>query len=164
MESSAVNNAQYHRREPLEMNPVPTSINDEFLESNICKALSLTGHEVKPDYPQASRRLKEKDTVFSKFKYRKQRFSILINRKNLCNKSDVLTHLSFPGRLLVSDSIYHENYQLVYKCRESKNAGKIHFTWFWNNSVNIKLDERSQPGKIHHTIGIEKLLDVDSLD
>ena len=37
-----VNNAQYHRRESLEIDPVPASIGD-------CKALSLTGHEVKPD-------------------------------------------------------------------------------------------------------------------
>ena len=33
-----------------------------------------------------------------------------------------------------------------------------------NNSVNVKLNERSQPTKIHHVIGIEKLLGVDNLD
>ena len=40
--------------------------------------------------------------------------------------------------------MYHENYHLAYKSKELKNAGKIHSTWFWNNAVNIKLDERSQ--------------------
>ena len=35
---------------------------------------------------------------------------------------------------------------------------------FWNNSVNVKLDERSQPTKINHNIDIEKLLGVDNLD
>ena len=44
------------------------------------------------------------------------------------------------------------------KCRHLKNADKIHSTWFWNNSVNVKLDEISQPRKIHHVIDIEKLL------
>ena len=57
----------------------------------------------------------------------------------------------------------HENHQLPYKCRQLKNAGKIHSTWFWNNSVNVKL-EGSQPTKIHHVIDIEKLLGVDNLD
>ena len=49
MQRSAVNNAQYHLRKSLEINLFPTSINDEVFESNVCKALSLNGHEVKPD-------------------------------------------------------------------------------------------------------------------
>ena len=57
----------------------------------------------------------------------------------------------------------HENHQLSYKCRQLKNEGKIHSTWFWNNPVNVKLDERSQPTKINHVIDIEKLLGVDNL-
>ena len=49
LERNAVTNAQYHRRESVEVNPVPPSISNEELELNICQALSLTGHEVKPD-------------------------------------------------------------------------------------------------------------------
>ena len=99
-----------------------------------------------------------------KFKCRKQKHSILINRKNLCSKSDVLTQLNFSGRLFVLEGMCHENHQLSDKCRQLKNAGKIHSTRFWNNSVNVKLNERSQPTKIHHVIDIEKLLGVDNLD
>ena len=44
LERNAVTNAQYHRRESVEVNLVPPSISDEELELNICKALSLTGH------------------------------------------------------------------------------------------------------------------------
>ena len=109
-------------------------------------------------------RLKKKDTATVKFKCRKQKLRIIINRKKLRNKSDVLTHLNFSGRLFVSESICHENHQLSYKCRQLKNAGKIHSMWFWNNSVNVKLNERSQPRNIHRVIDIEKLLGVDSLD
>lgn len=43
-------------------------------------------------------------------------------------------------------------------------SGKIHFIWFWNNSVDVKLDERSQLVKLHHIIDTENLLDVDNLD
>ena len=99
-----------------------------------------------------------------KFKCRKQKRSILINRKSLRNKSDDLTELNFSGRFFFSESMYHENHQLSYKCRQLQNAGKILSTWFWNNSVNVKLNERSQPTKIHHVIDIEKLLGVDNLD
>ena len=37
---NAVSNAQNHRRESIEINPVPTSISNEELEVNVCKALS----------------------------------------------------------------------------------------------------------------------------
>ena len=100
---------------------------------------------------------RKKDTVIIKFKFRMQRRSILFNRKNLRNKSNGLSQLNFSGRLFVSESICHENHQLSYKCRQLRNAGEIHSTWFWNHCVNVKLNERSQPTKIHHVIDIEKL-------
>ena len=75
-----------------------------------------------------------------------------------------LTQLNFSGRLFVSESICHKNHQLSHNCRQLKNTGKIHSNWIWNNSINVKLNERSQPTKIHHVIDIEKLLGVDNLD
>ena len=53
-------------------------------------------------------------------------------------------------------------FQLAYKCRQLKNALKIYSTWFWNNVINVKLDERSQPEKIYHIIDIKKLRGVDN--
>ena len=38
-----------HRLNLRKLNPVPASISDEELVDNICKAFSLTGHEVIPD-------------------------------------------------------------------------------------------------------------------
>ena len=60
LERNAVSNAQYHRRESIEVIPVPASIGDEELEDSIYKALSLTGHEVIPDDLQACHRLKKR--------------------------------------------------------------------------------------------------------
>ena len=164
LERNAVTNSQYHRRESVEVNPVPPSSNDEELEVNICKALSLTGYEVKPEDLQACHRLKKKESVIAKFKCRKLKRSVLVNRKNLRNKSEDLRQLRFSGKLFISESMCHENHQLAYKCRQLKNAGKIHSTWFWNNEVNVKLSERSKPVKIFHIIDIEKLLGIHNLD
>ena len=58
----------------------------------------------------------------------------------------------------------HENHQLEYKRRQLKNAEKSHLTWFWNNVIDVKLNERSEPRKIYHIIDIKKLLGVDNLD
>ena len=130
LEINVVNNAQYDHRESLEVNPVPGTIGDDLLESSVCRALSLTGHEVKPDDLQACRRLKKKGTLIVKFKCRKHKHSILINRKNIRNDADALTQLNFSGRLFVLESMCHENHQLSYKYKQWKNAGKIHSTWF----------------------------------
>ena len=110
---------------------------------DICKTLSLTEHEVKPDDLQACHHLKKKDLVIVKFKCRKLKWGILTNTKNLRNKFEDLRQLKFSGKLFISESMYHENYQLAYKCCQLKIAGKIHSTWFWNNAVNVKLSERS---------------------
>ena len=79
---NVVTNAQYHRRELVEANPIPPSISDEELELNICEALSLTGHEVKPKDLQACHCLKKKKSVIVKFKCRKLKQNVLVNQKN----------------------------------------------------------------------------------
>ena len=148
LERNTVNNAQYLHRESIEVSPVPTSISEEELEDTICKALSLTGHEVIPDDLQACHRFKKKETVIVKFEFTKQKRKILIDRKNLHSKSKNHSQLKFAGKLFILKSMCHENHQLAYKCRQLKNAGKTHLTWFWNNVINVKLNERSQTAKI----------------
>ena len=108
--------------------------------------------------------VKLKESVIIKLKCRKLKRSALVNKKNLRNKSEDLRQLRFSGKLFISESMCHENHQLAYKCRQLKNAGKIHSTWFWNNAVNVKLSERSNPVKIFQIIDIEKPLGIDSLD
>ena len=154
LERNAVTNAQYHRRESVEVNPIPPSISDEELELNIYEALSLTGNEVKLNDLQACHRLKKKESVIVKFKCRKLKQKVLVNRKNLRNKSEDLCQLKFSGKLFILDSMCHKNHQLAYKCCQLKNAGRIHSSWFWNDAVNVKLSERSNPVKIFHIIDI----------
>ena len=50
LERNAVNNAQYHRCKSPEINAVPASISNEALETSVCKALSLTVHDINPDH------------------------------------------------------------------------------------------------------------------
>ena len=54
----------------------------------------------------------------------------------------VLTQLNFFGRLFVTESMCHKNHQLRYKCRQLKNTDQVHSILFWNNSVNVKLNEK----------------------
>ena len=59
LEHNNLNNAQYNRRETLEINPVPSDIADDVLEQSVCQALSLTGPSVEPDDLQACQHEKE---------------------------------------------------------------------------------------------------------
>ena len=164
MESNAVTNSQYSRRETIELNPVPAEIHEDVLEDSICKALSLTGVNVVPEDLQACHRMRSLDRVIVKFKCRKQKQSLMYKRKNLGTKSQELTNLKFSGRLFVSESMSHENQQLEYKCRQLKSARKIHSTWFFNNVINIKLTEHGRIHKIFHVTDIENLLEIDNLE
>ena len=164
LEKNAVSNTQYHRRETLELNPVPQDIHDNDLVNLICKVLSLTAQEVVIEDLHVCHQMSNRDRVIVKFKDRKLKHNVQIKRKNLHQKSLELSRLKFSGKLFVSESMCFKNHQLAYKCRKLKNLGKIHSTWFYNNAVNIKLTENWRIHKIFHIIDIENLLDIDNLD
>ena len=164
LERNTLNISQYLRREMIELNPVPNDIDDNLLEEHVCKALSLVSSHVIPNNLQACHRMKRKDRVIVIFSNRKLQHKILLNKKNLKNKSQELTNLKFSGKLFVSESLCKENHALFYKCRQLKTAHKIHSTWFANGPINIKLNDNSRPKKIHHCTDIEKLLEIDNLD
>ena len=130
----------------------------------MCQALSLTGINVSPDELHSCHWLNKTDRVIVKFKCRKHRQNVLYNRKNLQSKVLELTELTFSGKLFVNKSLSHENHQLAYKCRKLKSARKIYSTWFYKNSVNIKLSEHSNSVKIFHVRDIENLIGTDNLE
>ena len=104
-------------------------------------------------WPSSMSSSKTKETVIVKFKSMKQKWKMLIHGKNLCNNSENLNQLKFAGKL---ESMCHQNHQLPFKCSQLKNAVKTHYAWFWNNIINVKRNERSQPAKIYHIIDIKK--------
>ena len=114
----------------MKVNPVSTSISNAEFELNIYQALSLTGHEVKPDDLQPCHRFKKKESVIVKFKCRRLKRKALVNRKNLRNKFEDLCQLKFSSKLLISERMCDENHQLPDICRQLKNSRKIHSTWF----------------------------------
>ena len=64
LERNNLNNAQYTRRETLEINPVPSDIADDVLEQSVCQY----GITAEPDNLQACHRMRKKDRVIIKFK------------------------------------------------------------------------------------------------
>ena len=108
--------------------------------------------------------MRKNDRIIIKFKCRKQKHRVLLNRKTLQNKSLDLTQLKFSGKFFANESMCHENHQLAFKCHQLKSARKIHSTWFYNSTLYIKLVENGPIHKIFHPTDIERVLGVDHLD
>ena len=78
-----MSNSQYHRRETLVLNPVSQGIDDNVLEDEIYKPLSLTGLEVVPEDLHACHGMSNRDRVIAKFKDKKLKYYVQIKCKNL---------------------------------------------------------------------------------
>ena len=63
--------------------------------------------------------MKRRGRVILKFKDRKL-------RKKLMQKKNELKELHFEDSLFVSDSMYTENHNPFYKCRQLKNSKRIY--------------------------------------
>ena len=126
LEKNAISTAQYVRRKIIEISPVLGSISDQNLEEQVCKALSLTGTKVEHKDLHACQRMKRRGRVILKFKDRKFRYQVMANRKKLMEKKNELKELHFEESLYLSDSMCTENHNLFYKCRQLKNAKRVH--------------------------------------
>ena len=85
-------------------------------------------------------------------------------KKNLKDKSSDLSQLWVLGKLFISESMSHENHQLTYRCCQLNTAGKIHSTWIFNNSVNLKLTNNGPIYQISQIFDIENISRIDNLE
>ena len=131
LERSSLDNAEYLRRQMIEISPVPLEVSNGELEGLVCKVLSLTGNKVSPDDIEVCNRLKKKENVIIKFKSRKLKHKIINNRKIMKNKSKELNELKFANNLYFSESMCAGNHGLLEKARKIFNA------WFFNNAINV---------------------------
>ena len=113
----------------------------------------------------ACHRMKRRGRVILKFKDRKLRYEVMANRKKLMEKKNELKELHFEESLYLSDSMCTENHNLFEKCRQLKNAKRIHACWFFNNVINVLLMDKGPIFKIFHESNPGELLraNVDDL-
>ena len=137
LERSFLDNAQYLRKEMIEISPVPLEVSNDDLEGLVCKALSLTENKVSPDDLETCHRLKKKENVIVKFRSRKLKCKIKSNRRIMLNKSKKLKELEFSNNLFISESMCAGNHGLFFKCRKLKKARKIFNTWFFSKAINV---------------------------
>ena len=79
-------------------------------------------------------------------------------------KSSVLTQLRSLGKFFISGSLSQENHQLAYICHQLKNASEIHSSWFFKNTVNLKLTDNGPTHKISQIFEYGNFLGLDILE
>ena len=109
--------------------------------------------------------MKRRGRVILKFKDRKLRYQVMVNRKKLMEKKNELKGLHFDESLYLSDSMCAENHNFFYKCGQLKNAERIHACWFFNNVLNVRFMDKGPIFKIFLEPDLGELLhaNVDNL-
>ena len=160
LERSSLDNAEYLRREMIEISPVPLEL------SNIAKRCSWQEMKYIPMILKhvILEMVKKKENDIVKFNSRKLKYKVINNRKTMKNKSKELNKLKFSNNLYISESMCAGNHSLLFKCCKLKKARKIFNTWFFSNTINVQLNQSGEIHKVYHTKDLAALLKVNDLD
>ena len=99
IEKQCLANAQYFRRECLEISGIPSSVSDNDLEDAVCKAITKAGIEVSDKDIEDCLRVGKRGTTIVKFCKRKVSKQFLNVRKDLTKLSREDLQLTSQGKL-----------------------------------------------------------------
>ena len=152
-------NAQYSRRDALEIVGVRGSINNRVLEETVCGIFKKIGVEVDERDIHC---LKEKERTIVKFANRKYCLQILRVKKDL--KSLDPTELDFPEstKIYINESLCPYYRGIWNKCKKLRAIQKIHQFYTISGLIRVKLEETGPSRIIIHMIDLKELFpDVD---
>ena len=154
VERTANSNAQYARKETLEIHGVPEFFGEgQQLEDNVLSLINGLLTHKEPDLPangddadrdsvndevtvatpavtandiHALHRLKKKDRVIVKFISRRKAHEILRKKENLKDRSFLEKH-DISGKVFINESMCPAFRHLFWVCKQLKKANKIHY-------------------------------------
>ena len=126
-------NAQYSRRECLDIMDIPREASGEVLEEKVLNIFGKLGCDISPDRIEACHRVgRTNDTVMAKFSRRKDCQHVWSVKKDL--KKLTLEDLELPGnnKLFINRSLCPYYKMLWSKSKKLHSLSKIHsFFYFW---------------------------------
>ena len=150
-------NAQYSRRECLEITGIPQNIEHNQLESKVIQVLNKVGCNIISDNVEACHRISSKnDRVIIKFSRRKDCQQVLSVKKGLKNLNMIDVGLPENTRLFVNQSLCSYYRVLWSKSKKLLSMGKINDFHISNGTIKIKIQEGSTPLSITHNADFEK--------
>ena len=155
-------NAQYSRRDTLEIVRIPNSVGNSVLEETVRDVFKKIGVEIDERDVQACHRLKEKERTIVKFVNRKDCLQILRVKKDL--KSLDPTELDFPEntKIFINESLCPYYRGIWNKCKKLRAIQKIHQFYTISGLIRVKLEETGPSRIIIHMVDLKELFpDID---
>ena len=150
-------NAQYSRRDTLEIVGIPNSVGNSVLEETVRDVFKKIGVEIDERDVQACHRLKEKERTIVKFVNRKDCLQILRVKKDL--KSLDPTELDFPenAKIFINESLCPCYRDIWNKCKKLRAIQEVHQFYTISGLIRVKLEETGPFIIISHMVDLKEL-------
>ena len=135
VERTSISNAQYARRESLELHGVPAAFDEgsglEAKVINLMNDIAPEAHIVPADV-QAIHRLKKRDNVIIKFVSRKKKQHVITKRASLREtaikrKHGIIANDTDRAMIYLNESMCTPVKKLFYLCKLLKKKGNLHY-------------------------------------
>ena len=139
-------NAQYLRRECLDIVGIPHEVSEEVLEEKVLKIFGKLGCDISPDRTEACHRVgRATVTVIVKFSKRKDCQHVWSVRKDM--KKLTMEDFELPGnnKLFINRSLCPYYKMLWFKSKKLHSLGKIHIFSVSGDTMMIYSDDRDPP-------------------
>lgn len=151
-------NAQYSRRECLEVSGIPISISDDNLEKKVLKVFEKMGVTIHADNIEACHRLKSgSDRTIVKFSKRKDCQQVMKVKKDLKNMDFSDIDLPVGTNVYVNESLCSYYRWLWSLSKQLKNRKKIHSFYTINGTLKVKISEGDKPRIITHVEDLKEI-------
>ena len=156
-------NAQYSRRECLEIVSIPRSVDDNSLKEKVIQVFEKFGCNIDSSNIEASHRIiKRNDRVIVKFSRRKDCQQVLSVKKNLQKLKMEDIGLTGDNKVFINHSLCPYYRVLWSKSKVLLNMGKINRLMVLSGTVKVKISKISAPISITHADDFTKYFpDVD---
>ena len=158
-------NAQYSRRDTIEVTGIPSSIRDKDLEDKVCNVFGEIGVNVNERDIEICYRLREKDKTIVKFVNRKDCTNILKVKKDLKHLDPTKLSFSEGTKIFINESLCPYYRGIWNKCKKLRANQKLHQFYTINGTARVKLEKKGPPKSITHMFDLVNLfqIEIDSL-
>ena len=144
-------NAQYSRRECIEVAGIPSSVSDDNLENKVLKIFDKLGVPINPNNIEACHRIKkDSDRTIVKFNKRKDCQQVMRVKKDLKNMTFTDIDLPVGTTLYLNESLCSYYRWLWSNCKKLRNVNIMHSFFTVNRTVKVKVSKGDKPRTITH--------------
>ena len=147
-------NAQYSRRDTLEVVGIPMSVRGNVLEQEVCDVFQEIGVDICDHDIQACHCLKDKDRTIVKFTNRKVCLRILRVKRQLKGLDPAAVDLPEGTKIFVNESLCPYYRGIWNKCKKLRDKQKVHQYYTITGLIRLRIEESGQAKIITHMVDL----------